>query len=419
MDLKLFSKYSKAAIKSLVGSPSTYRGTEINGSHLYQKLSADWISLDNKYLLYKTNPILQAVVNKRANLCAKARLCVVDNNDKEIKGDPLLDLLKKPNFWQNQQTFIRQWVVITSLDGGAFQFPIVPAGFEGTEKVRALVNLPMSRSRMDLKYSNKTLTDYDEFIDTLRDSPITLSFKGNSIRVPFGELIPSYDISDIPTSNDIVKPISRVDSLRYDLSNIQKTLEAMNVMAGKPGGFGIGSKSSTEYTPLMEEERKELEDNFKGYGLSHDKSSVIFSTASINYQSTMVKFKDLGLNDINETSVLNVLSGFDVPPSIFLDNNGAYGTKQEAGELHYIQDNIGSTMDTFTSSLNNYFNYPDQGKRLVAKFDHLHCFSTQRAETSKTLKEVTETLTAAIESKLITPQRAVEIINELTNVSFK
>lgn len=415
MGLTQFFQYQKAALKSVFKS-NTFR---ISGDKFYpQNLSASWINLEDKYKHYKTNPILNAVINKRANLCAKARFCVLDSKDNEV-NNPVLELINKPNAFQDKESFIRQWVVMTSLDGGCFSYPIKPIGMNAT----ALINVPMSNAQMPLYQNDNILKDYYSFTEKLQEAKVRVTYQGNQLEIKWSDLIPFYDIGSMPNQNDLINPISRIDSLKYDLSNIQRTLEAMNVMSSKPGGVGViglGSKSPTAPVAMTPEERKDLEDGMKqNYGLSHDKSIIQFASVPITYQSIMVKFADLGLEKINETSLKNILSAFDIPQSIFMDSNGAYGTKQEQGELHYIQDNISTTMESFTSSLGNYFELENKGLRLVAKFDHLPVFAQMRKDQAETLSMVNKTMVEAVSNELTTDKKAKEIINQLTGISYE
>lgn len=384
-------------------------------------MSAIWLKTEDKYKIYKSNPVLNAVINKKATLCSQAKFCVIDSKGNEVKNDPLLKLLENPNILQNKRTFITQWVILNSLDGGVFNYPIAPVGFEGDiKRTKALINISMRNAQLTLPYNRSEIENYDGFVEEIGKSEVEITHNGRTYQIPYKELISFYDLSDIPTENDLVNPISRVDSIMKDLSNVDVTLEAMNVIANKPGGVGIvgvGSTDPTQNVPLRNEERKNLQDELRGsYGLSHSKSSVIFSTASIQYTSTMVRFADLGLIEVNDNATYNILGAFGIPPEIFTKESGKYENKKIA-ELSYIQDEIQSTMDSFCNSLNNYFKYED--KKLIAKFDHLPAFSLKRKQMTESLDKITTTMNNALASGLIKDEaKAKEIINNLTGVSY-
>lgn len=426
MDIKTFFKHQKDSFKSLLGgTPSIEKFAD--GSTFYPyDLTTSTLSMKDKYKLYQENPILNAVINIILQYVAQAKIVVEDiNTNKIVDSDPFLDRMENPNGLQGTSEYLKQWALQTLLEGGSATY-VVSAG-NGYEKIiekcKALINIPLKDIQVHEDLDARIITDYDGTMERLRGMQANVTVGGSSAPVSMSELILFYDsVSGVSSysNNKWIKPISRVDALKWQLSNVMKGLEAQNVLANYPGGKGIASarsRDSTQAVPLNPTAVKNLENKLDGAGFSHRQRSIVVSQAPIDYTPTLVPYDNLGLDSINDKSTLSIMRGFGVQKEIFSMDEAKYENKK-VGELIILEGTCKSLLTTWSQNMNNQFDYRSRGRRINYTFDHLSAYSIEKEKAAIKLKNLSKALKDAIADGYITVEEAQDIFKGQMNVNY-
>ena len=417
MGFKNFISLQKKSFGSIFGG-----GNETNTVTKFNDFIINYnlLSFDNKLKVFATNPTLMAGMSKMSRLFSSGYFEVVDAKQKQVANDPLSNLINNPNFFQSKEEYLTQWLILTILDGGSITLPMTPTGFDKRiDYADAIMNVPMSSASMD--YVN--FKNYQSYKDSVYSSNVNLYVNGCYTNVKYSELIPMYDIGLNPNNDDLLCPFSRLSSLKWSLSNIQTANESANVMADNPAGLGListGSKVAGEQIPMNEKEKEALDKQLEGHGTTHSKRKFMTSTATLNFQSTLTKFSDLGLKEIKEGGDLDVIRVLDIPKELFSIDGSKY-ENHKVVELAWIQGSIQSLGDNLANNLNDYFGYglDKNGKYLRIRYDHLPCFSAKRKETAETLDITAKALQTSLAAELMTQEEAIKIMKDLTGISYE
>lgn len=341
-------------------------------------LSANFKGVDNILRATMDQYALFICLKITADICRKARLEVQTLDGAEIPNDPLIKILRKPNYLQHQGDLIAQWVWYKLAFGTVALRPVMPAGFQvDPSNVVAFYNLntklikypenfrtPMIYKPADIKAFEDQIVQYKDGKDVI------------NIRIK--ELIYCYDTAAGINGNMLESP-SRIAAVKKGAANIDIALDAENIMLRSNGremftGGSQKGEASGIAMPMDAGDRKEIQDKLINYyGMGRAQVRSIVTKQGINWKSLHIALKDLGLWESSTKNAAIIRAAFNIPETVFklyLEKGDTFENKKE-GEVELIQ-NVGQTqMTDFCDSLNNFFKYEEQGRRLVAKFDHL------------------------------------------------
>lgn len=362
-------------------NPRNWRFTKYSNGDSFLSvgnLSPDFKGADNLLKQTMANFALFICLKITADVCAKANFIVEDSAGNEIDDDPIIKLIKKPNYLQEQHDFITQWIWQKITFGSSVMRPILPSGVELLpENVVALFNLNPELIKYPKNFKTPMLYT-EEDINNFFQTQVQYKDDNNEISLAIGDLVYFYDVAAGLKGGNQLKSPSRITAVMKSISNIEIAMDSENVMLQTNGremfSGGQGKGSSGIVMPMKTADRNEITDKLINvYGMSKDKVKSIVTEQGINWQSLHIAIKDLGLHESTTKNAAIIRSAFGIPETVFklyLEKGDTFENKKE-GEVELIQ-NVGQThLNDFCRTLNEYFKYTEQGKTFKASFTHL------------------------------------------------
>lgn len=262
---------------------------------------------------YNCCPPLKAIIGKRAKALNTGKTVFQNADGKPLRGYQWLKkLLKRPNILQNEKQFLAQMNHYVDIFGYCPVLKIKASGFEGQDEISQLWNIPPWL--FDIEYTRKWLKQN-------KMSGIYKSYKilweGNDIEIPVDQLGFIFD-DGIGTECDtnLTIPDSRLVGLDYVISNIMAGYKSRNTLITKRGAIGILSGDSSDNgvpIPLDEDDKTELQNEFKKYGLIGQPYHIIITNASLRWQQMGFATKDLMLFEENTENIERLADAFGWP----------------------------------------------------------------------------------------------------------
>ena len=151
---------------------------------------------------------------------------------------------------------------------------------------------------------------------------------------------------------NIVKPISRVDSLKFPLSNIQAQYKKRNVLLENIGAIGILSAQATDLggsIPMTPEERQKIQKDW----YRRQKDELIISEAGVNWTPMSFPTKDLMLFEELTADKLALIDAFGLSYNLFSKTEGTTFTNVRDSIRMVYQDTIIPETQQFYDSFND------------------------------------------------------------------
>jgi hypothetical protein len=326
--------------------PGTYRGTPDggdgwamtvgNGDYSYFKYDG----LGKCIEAYEKCPAVSAIINKKAQSFIDGRLWVMNSSGKEAKSPEataLRKLLKKPNLLQSWDEFIAQTYIYVQLFGFCPIITIKRTGFPKNIDAKALWNIPPNF--IDFEYTQR-LYKQTELGGVL--SHIYVQYNGERIPIPTEDICIIRDISPALTGN-MVFPDNRIRSLQKPINNSIGAFESRNVLINYRGALGIFSKDTDggggqgiPSIPITDTEKRDLQEDFKKYGLRGRQWQFIITTAALKWQSISVPTKDLLLFEEVDAGTMAVADRYNYPYQLMAAAKGTtYSNVAEGNKILY------------------------------------------------------------------------------------
>lgn len=374
---------------------------------------------------YKKCAPLTAIINRKAQAYINGKTWVMNTAGKEATSEPakkLKKLLAKPNPIQSWKQFEAQQQIYIQLFGFSIVFPIIPVGFEkyGPIEATSLWNIPPYM--LTIKESNKIFyqTDQSGIIDS-----IELSYRNQKIQLPLKSLYIFKDVT--PSFDTLIFPESRICSLEMPINNIIGALESRNVLINYRGALGAFTQEATggQYPtiPMKKEEKEQLQDDFKRYGLKNKQWKFIITTAALKWQQIGIPTKDLMLFEEIDSDTMMICDQYGYPYRLLANNtsNSLGGSDVKEYKKLLYQDTIIPEAESNYEQWNNMFRADEYNISLEKTYLHLPVL--QADEKDKAQARLTRNNALSIEflNNLITLNRWLELNEEdtLTNPEGK
>ena len=207
---------------------------------------AVWLDTGDAWRLYIDIPELRAVVNKRATMMAANEPKLFDSNGNQVENHWLLELISNPNATQSWSDVVYSMSVQDALYSNTICY--AP---QRSFNIRNLM-VPLPANKIEIILTGKKLKQMDK--ENLIEKFCFTYDDGSK------EYIEWKDALYMNTCDGMnaVKPISRIDSLRYPLSNIMASYKKRNVLLENIGAIGILSAQQSDMggsIPMTPEER--------------------------------------------------------------------------------------------------------------------------------------------------------------------
>jgi hypothetical protein len=301
-----------------------------------------------------------------------------DKKGNVIEEHWINDLIKKPNAVQSWSDIVYSLSVQDALYSNAVAY--TPERVAGIRNL--LIPLPANKIRINLTGKKLKQMEKEELI-----SSFTFTYDDGSR----DELV-WKDVLYLTTADgmNIVKPISRIDSLRFPLSNIQAQYKKRNVLLENIGAIGILSAKNSDMggsIPMTPEERQGIQRDW----YKRQKDELIITESDVNWQPMSYPTKDLMLFEELTADKMAIIDAYGLNANLFSSDKGSTFTNmRDSVRMAYTDTIIPETQQMYDSMLSQWG--LDQEFYLEANFDHLPILQKDEVEKASVQKTTAETL---------------------------
>lgn len=351
----------------------------VNQSQIWGKKEAVWIDVNDAWKLYIEIPELRAVIDKRAQMMSANHPCLYDSKGERVEKHWILDLIDKPNAIQSWSDVVYSISVQDGLYNNAFAY--APARSGGIRNL--MVPLPADKVKMHLSGKKLKQMDAEDMVDKFTFVYDT----GEKEAIDWLDML--YFTTD--DGMNIIKPVSRIESLRYPLSNIKAQYHKRNVLLENIGAIGILSSENSDMAgtiPMTPEEKREIQQDW----YKRQKDELIITEAKVNWTPMSFPTKDLMLFEELTADKLALFDAFGLNANIFSSTQGTtFSNVRDSIRMIYTDTIIPETQSMY-DSLMRQWGLHSQGYYLKAEFNHLPIMQDDEVQAANTMKIKAETL---------------------------
>lgn len=323
---------------------------------------------DNLKDYYFKVPFLADCVNIYADFASQVQIYEEDSEGNIIDDSPFIKMLKKPNPFQDFQSYIKEAVINTITTGIFINYGTF---FErGDLKADSQIyNLELSNLTFPQLRNSYLFREKDISKLRVRESLPT----GEQRDYFMSELGFFYDLGNKGNLDDksFFNPISRLKSAEVSIQNIIKTEETINYLAGNKV-FGVLSKKGNSLVPLGAKEKENIEQkiNFK-------KKGIVATNEDLQYLSLLIDSKKLQLVEFQNQAKENLRSVLNIPRDILDassgDTKGSTFENQQFAESRFINGNVKGYTDQILGVLQQkaYRYFEQRGTTLKGSYEHM------------------------------------------------
>jgi len=260
-------------------------------------------------------------------------------------------------------------------------FAYAPARMGGIRNL--IVPLPADKVKMHLSGKKLKQMDAEDMVDKF-----TFVYDTGD-----KEAIEWVDMLYVTTDDgmNIIKPVSRVETLRFPLSNIRAQYHKRNVLLENIGAIGILSSENSDMAgaiPMTPEEKQQVQrDWFK-----RQKDELIITEAKVKWTPMSYPTKDLMLFEELTADKLALFDAYGLNANIFSSVEGTtFSNVRDSIRMIYTDTIIPETQSLYDSMMRQW-GLHEQGYYLKAEFDHLPIMQDDEVQAANTMKIKAETL---------------------------
>ncbi len=327
-------------------------------NELFGKKQAVWIDTSKSFQHYIEIPELRTVVDKKAQMIASGVPRLYKENGEEVEKHWVLDLVKNPNPLQSWKDVIHNIAVNDALYSSAFCY--------APKRSFGIVNLfvPLATHKMQINTSGKTLKQMDK--GGLIDSYV-YDFNGDA-----KEDLKLDEVIIIQTTDgvNLLNPVSRIESLKFPLSNIRAQYNKRNVLLENIGAIGILSSSNSDLggsLPMSPEEKAQIRKDW----YNRSKDELIISENDVKWTPMSFPTKDLMLFDELKADKLAIIDAFGLNYYIFSNESGSTYSNVNYGERLAYTNTIIPESNKIYDNITEQLGLDKDGLRLRADFSDI------------------------------------------------
>lgn len=361
----------------------------VSGSTLFNQYGKDREKLE----MVLSNPAVLKVFALQCNLFSMGKVKVTTEEGEEIKDDPFLTLLRKPNpFTATEAQFLWDfmfWNMLgtsyTYVDSKVVDRKLNKMYFLDPSKIEWPQELERKKDKMIFS---------DSEINDIMKMEITYRYQdGTAFKFPFDRLVISHDLTN--SIGNFFKGPSRLDALYKIVSNSEYTLDADNINIRYSGKFLVGSDKAVGQSikvGMSGEEKDDIIDK-----IDTDKKNVFPLQSMVKIQRFVSDMAALELSEKYLHLYFLIGNMYDIPRDVLEAYNSATYENQEKARAAHVNYSLDPKGEQFMDSFEVHFGYREQKKKIDIGWDHLpfvQIFAKERIETKKATIEALNSLLA-------------------------
>jgi hypothetical protein len=326
-------------------------------NRIWGQKDAIWIDTEEAYNLYIEIPELRAIVDKRASMMSSNVPVLYNADGERVDNHWILDLINKPNPNQSWEDVIYSLSVNDALYSSSFAY--CP---KRSFNIRNLI-VPLPTDKVKIKLSGKRLKQMEK--EGLIDGFI-FQYAEDSEKIPLDDMVFLTTTDGV----NIVNPSSRIQSLKYPLSNIRAAYHKRNVLLENIGAIGILSARNSDMggaIPMDPDEKKAIQKSW----YRRQKDEVIITESDVQWNPMSFPTKDLMLFEEMTSDKLAIIDAYGLNPYLFSQEQGAtFSNVKEGVRMAYTDTIIPETIQMY-NTISHQLGLNDEGLILVPDFSHI------------------------------------------------
>lgn len=300
-----------------------------------------WIGLSTKIMqfwAYVYCSPLATVIDRLAEADTNGIVRFVDEDGvfvKNVNKVPRLARMKKlldrPNPWQTWEEFEGEQVSWSKIFGYCPVFAVNP-GFEDKTFTTALLNL------YPLKVTPIRNWEYSPFKKGSQIAYWEFTYFGETLKIASEDVFLVKD-SFVCDYNNFDLPMSKINGLDFQVSNICAAAEADNVILKKKGPLGVfsyqPSKDMAGTTPSTGEEKDELQKDLRRYGLTIGQLQYVISRMPVKYEAISFNLRDLMTKETTRQAIDIICDRFGYAAELMSGKNATYENRNTSEKWIY------------------------------------------------------------------------------------
>jgi HK97 family phage portal protein len=336
--------------------------------------------------LFETTPELNIVINKGASLFSNGSWKMFDLNGEEIEQHQVLDLLKKPNVFQNKNEFLQHSYLFYSIYGNSIIF----ANKATKESLPAQLNLlqpPLVRVVKSNKYYRqlklKNMIDRYELFENRNGREQVLD------RFEVDEII------HIKNNNpdDFFMGKSPLIAIHMPITNIRLARGYVNADYSKKGAMGglfpEIQKDAGGALPVAQKDIDELEKLYSEHthGTADAQNKVIIAKKPMKFVPFSSAIKDHMIFETLDKEFKVIIDHFGLNQSVFSFMQQSTFSNQANGEKQAYENGVIPIANKLSSEINSKLNLVEKfGMYVKLDYSHLECFASNEKEDAEILE---------------------------------
>lgn len=367
-------------------------------TQVWGKKEAVWLDTGDAWRLFVDIPELRTVINKRASMMSSNVPKLYDKDGNLIENHWLNDLINQPNAVQSWSDIVYSMSVQDALYSNVVAY----CPKRSFDIRNLMVVLPNNKLKINL--SGKKLKQMDK--ENLIDSFVFTYDDGSKEKIDWIEAIYLTTADGM----NIVKPISRIDSLRYPLSNIQAAYHKRNVLLENLGAIGILSASNSDMggaIPMTPEERQKIQRDW----YRRQKDEIMITESNLQWNPMSYPTRDLMLFEELNADIIAIIDTYGLNANLFSSEKGSTFTNVRDSLRMVYQDTIQPETQAMYDSIMHQLGLSQQGYYLEACFDHLPVLQDDEMQHAQTNKVEVDTYSIMLKDGIITPEQYAQEFN--------
>lgn len=324
-----------------------------------------WVNTSDKWVLFNEIPELKAVIRRYAGMIASGRPELLDLNGDPVEGSThwIAKLLDHPNALQSWQDMVFMSAINKCVTGNVLIYS--PRGSMGN--VQQL--LPLAFNNVQIVPTGKTLkqTTLDGLIKEFKiPSRYNSSFETFEPR----EVIYMSEIDGV----NLFDVKSRVDSLKYPLSNLAAGYRKRNVLLNNLFTLGVltgrANNDGISAIPIDADDIAEVREDMK---LRHE-GEVVITDKDFKFEPMTFPVKDLMLFEEMTEDKLAIIDMYGLNENMFSRGTTVSGStfnNVELGERQAYNSTIIPDCRNMYRHLTDQLGLKSEGLQLVPSFEHI------------------------------------------------
>ena len=361
---------------------------------------AVYLDVEQPYKIFNENPSINQVIRKKSAMFSNMELKLVDKEGNIINDVNFDNFINNINIYQGLNAFLKTYIEQKDVYGNAFIYKNKPSNIQ---------TYPTSVSLISPRYLKPVLTG--KVFDQVSLDSVIKNYELYNVNGVINKTFEQNEILWL-RNTDIDDPlvgVSPLKSLKYPITNTKYAYDYLNSISSKKGAIGIlsdNNKSPMGGMPLKSEEKAKIENAYvSDYGIEEGKRKVIVSQSALQWQPMTYPTRDLLLLEQIDAYFLTIIDHFGLNVNIFSSKSQTFENVKNS-LIQVYQDTIIPEADLFCQEFTKFLELKN-GQKIVPSFEHVKILQD---------KSVVESITQLVQTNILTPLQAQEILKNSNNV---